>query len=727
MDNQKKAKVYVGELLERVLRFESHLAAVEETEFYRSMAGRSDAGSSREGPLFLNSFRECLDQLLAILFHLARRTSAPVRDDDFDQLMLILRQGFVTVNQLHHEGLVHLPRPSEPIELRRFLRIIARHVLGRKKSDLAVYVTEETTETAFADDPLARLKNHDVSELAKLASTFLNGERIEACMASREFGIHVTISRIDARNPLRWPTLLHETAHRLISKYTTGDLSLVKQFSDWLPKPVSNIIDELEVDQESWLTEVWCDLFAALVLGPAFFFSQYAAFVTSPPSDSAFSEKYPPHGCRLRLISDCLRHRYHSLTQAHEMRVHMVECLTIVEYWDKHHRIDIAQKHSLKVFYDAMRCFFQEHFFVGHGKDGESLRDEFVKMVRYVEELDLQRLQTMQQDISEGLPAPSKPSQSDVSLAEEPTSVQEVLLAAWLDRLERLRRKIVDVLISRDAPPSSPEEKAYVLAPVKRFDDAVLRSLQLAEWLHVLAPQQPADLSSDLQSSDVNSPTEARLLNDREIADLLKTGALRLLPLVNLDQQLGSTSLDVRLGTSFEVYLPACRRSPLIEEDDTPAYDSVPIDLDFLESVVLLPGQIVLAHTFEYVKLPSTVAAELEGRSSYARLGLEVHLSAGMIDPGFEGVITLELVNNGPNPIDLFPGVRIGQLRFNRVNTPARPYSSRHVAKYRGLLHHRTSLYETDGDYLRITEEIRKQKNRRRAMTSDSSETVHDR
>ena len=711
MDNQEKAKVYVGELLERILRFELHLTSVEESEIYRRIAGRSDSGGSLKRPLFLDSFRDCLDQLLAILFHLARRTSAPLRNDDLDQLMLILRQGFVTVNELHHDGLAHLPRPSEPIELRRFLRMIARHVLARTKPDLAVYITEETTETAFANDPLAELKNSNVSQLADLASTFLDEERVKVSIAPKEFGIHVTIARIDARNPLRWPTLLHETAHRLISGYTTKDQSLVKQFSRWLPNPVRKKIDELEVDQESWLVEVWCDLFAALVLGPAFFFGQYAAFVTSPPSDSALDKKYPPHGCRLRLISDFLRHRCRKLTQDYAVRNHMAECLTIIEYWDQYHRIDIAHKYALKVFYDSMRCFFQEHFFTGPGTGEESLHSRFSKMVRYVEELNPVRLKAMQRAISEGLPAPSKPRQSDVWFAEEPTSIQEVLLAAWLDRLDRLRQKSVDALIAQCAPPSVPKEKDKVLAPIKRFDDAVLRSLQLAEWLHVLAPKEPAKLSSALLSSDVSLPTQARLLNDREIAELLKSGDLRLVPLVELDQQLGSTSLDVRLGTSFEVYLPAYRRSPAIEDSDVPAYDSVPIDLDFLERVVLLPGQIILAHTFEYVRLPSTVAAELEGRSSYARLGLEVHLSAGMIDPGFEGVITLELVNNGPNPIFLFPGVRIGQLRFSRVNPPARPYSQRHVAKYSRLLHHHKSLYETDRDYLRIIQEVNKQKN----------------
>jgi deoxycytidine triphosphate deaminase len=117
----------------------------------------------------------------------------------------------------------------------------------------------------------------------------------------------------------------------------------------------------------------------------------------------------------------------------------------------------------------------------------------------------------------------------------------------------------------------------------------------------------------------------------------------------------------------------------------------------------------VLAHSFEYLRLPSGIAAELEGRSSYARLGLEIHLTAGMIDPGFEGTITFEMVNNGPNPIPLFPGVRIGQLRLMRVSQPMRPYSSRRGAKYGGLLHQSRSLYAADSDYKKLLAAIAQQ------------------
>ena len=77
-------------------------------------------------------------------------------------------------------------------------------------------------------------------------------------------------------------------------------------------------------------------------------------------------------------------------------------------------------------------------------------------------------------------------------------------------------------------------------------------------------------------------------------------------------------------------------------------------------------------------------------------------MTAGMIDAGFEGTVTFELFNTGPNPIPLFPGFRIAQLRFFRVKEPLRPYSDRASAKYRKGLQHHTSLHMNDADYRRI-------------------------
>jgi dCTP deaminase len=112
----------------------------------------------------------------------------------------------------------------------------------------------------------------------------------------------------------------------------------------------------------------------------------------------------------------------------------------------------------------------------------------------------------------------------------------------------------------------------------------------------------------------------------------------------------------------------------------------------------------MLGHSLEYVELPDDVSAEVQGRSSFARLGLEIHVTAGFIDPGFSGVITFELYNSGPNPIKLFPGLRIAQLRFFKVEEATIKYQARETTKYKGLLSHNISLQFKDMEMERLLE-----------------------
>jgi dCTP deaminase len=369
-----------------------------------------------------------------------------------------------------------------------------------------------------------------------------------------------------------------------------------------------------------------------------------------------------------------------------------------------------------------MRLFFMEHFFGGTASEADNFRRKYDKMVRYVQEIGPDQLRNIQLSISEGLPVPSKPSRSGVWLAEEPTSIQEVLLAAWLDRLERL---LPEGLKITSGPTADSLNREDLLRPFLKFDNAVLQSLQIAEWLHVLIDTTPspraASFAKDCARACDERAASEHLISDIGIATLLGRGDLRIVPLVDLEQQLGAASFDIRLGTSFEVYLPAYVRQGSSVYASPDAYTPRSVDLDFLQHIVLLPGEMVLAHSFEYVRLPDSIAAELDGRSSYARLGLEIHLTAGMIDPGFEGTITFEMVNNGPNPIPLFPGLRIGQLRFLRVQRPMRPYSKRRNAKYGRQLHHSRSLYTSDVDYQRLLSAIGEQEDVARGVPTKTS------
>jgi dCTP deaminase len=144
------------------------------------------------------------------------------------------------------------------------------------------------------------------------------------------------------------------------------------------------------------------------------------------------------------------------------------------------------------------------------------------------------------------------------------------------------------------------------------------------------------------------------------------------------------SSVDVRLDRFFRVFenhrYPHI--DPAAEQPDLTRMVEVTSD----EAFVLHPGEFVLASTFEVVTLPDDVAARLEGKSSLGRLGLLTHSTAGFIDPGFSGHVTLELSNVATLPIMLWPGMKIGQLCFFRLSSPAEhPYgSAKYGSRYQG-------------------------------------------
>jgi len=133
--------------------------------------------------------------------------------------------------------------------------------------------------------------------------------------------------------------------------------------------------------------------------------------------------------------------------------------------------------------------------------------------------------------------------------------------------------------------------------------------------------------------------------------------------------------VDVRLDRFFRLFDNHKYQNidPSLDQPDLTRLVEVEPD----ESFVLHPGEFVLGATFEAVTLPDDVAARLEGKSSLGRLGLLTHSTAGFIDPGFSGHVTLELSNVATLPITLWPGMKIGQLCFFRLSSPAEhPYGS---------------------------------------------------
>src|ERR1700742_1305888 len=172
------------------------------------------------------------------------------------------------------------------------------------------------------------------------------------------------------------------------------------------------------------------------------------------------------------------------------------------------------------------------------------------------------------------------------------------------------------------------------------------------------------------------------LLSDRDIREQLETGRVGLDPLdLGMIQP---SSVDVRLDRFFRLF--DNHKYPFIDPaEDQPELTRL-IETKADEPFILHPGEFGLGSTFEQVTLPDDIAARLEGKSSLGRLGLLTHSTAGFIDPGFSGHITLELSNVANLPITLWPGMKIGQLCILRLTSPAEhPYGSASVgSKYQG-------------------------------------------
>jgi dCTP deaminase len=153
-------------------------------------------------------------------------------------------------------------------------------------------------------------------------------------------------------------------------------------------------------------------------------------------------------------------------------------------------------------------------------------------------------------------------------------------------------------------------------------------------------------------------------------------------------------SVDLKLGTSFRVFHN--HRLPAIDLAQPPSGLTEHVQIEDSSNFVIHPGEFVLGTTVEWVELPDDIVARIEGKSSLGRLGLIVHATAGFVDPGFSGTLTLEITNLTRVPIILWPGKPIAQLSFMTLDQPAeRPYGHPELGShYHGQAEATESRYE---------------------------------
>lgn len=190
------------------------------------------------------------------------------------------------------------------------------------------------------------------------------------------------------------------------------------------------------------------------------------------------------------------------------------------------------------------------------------------------------------------------------------------------------------------------------------------------------------------------------ILSDADILSRLEAGDLEIDPIDDIDTQVQPASVDLRLGEEFLEFqrtnIPYIHPNSADEVDDYVTETHINEGEDF----ILHPGDFVLGTTKERVSIPADLLATVQGRSSLGRLAIVIHATAGIVDPGYEGQITLELSNLGTAPVALSPGMRVSQLIFTELKTPAeRPYGEERGSKYQGQSGPQASRIDDDMEF----------------------------
>jgi dCTP deaminase len=704
------------EIIERISRFISHLDEIK-FQFYENEANSLDKID------LLNNYKDSLFKLLqtTIYSYNEKYNEQFTIDNHFK----ILRKVLDSINNLHSEWLSILPRPSETVELDRFKRVIYKQIIQLKNNsqnqdNISISINESIGEQVNLD-PLSDFKLNNINSLLDEFNKSIKSSQIEKFkddLSDDEIKQHITIPRIDASNTYRWSSLIHEMSHTLMKDVKFGDENdIEKDFLKFVENnslvsdffnPINQASGTFTPDNntlKSWLIECWCDLFACILIGPSLYFSQYLVFLNE--IDNNNNRTHPPSTLRLFLIESILMGRFPKDLFDILEKDYISSCEELINSFQDKHSLNFETNNELIQIGNFFQSYFKTHFFTSDDSIGieqnESLNIALKKLVNKYVNIHTDVIVYLKNQLNQGLPIPSIKTINEKDEYEEiSTYIQEIFLASWISRCEVLMKTVLENIKDIDNSTSINEIYEKSIEPnIKRHDQAVLKSIQVSEWFDFFTEekQRPEKINIYTTKSQPDITKFSSILVDSEIESLVLSDELKIIPIMNLKGQTGTTSIDIRLGTSFQLYFPDQYGLVDFTEDNTDnAFKAFSrrINLDFMKGITITPGQFMLGHSMEYIKLPNYICGCLEGRSSFARLGIEIHMTAGFIDPGFEGVITFEIYNAGANTVKLYPGLRIGQLRFERNNIPAIPYHMRRGVKYKGLLEHNVSRQNRD-------------------------------
>lgn len=176
------------------------------------------------------------------------------------------------------------------------------------------------------------------------------------------------------------------------------------------------------------------------------------------------------------------------------------------------------------------------------------------------------------------------------------------------------------------------------------------------------------------------------ILSDRDIRSALRSGHVQVSsPKRSIDEHIHASSMDLHLGSVFKIYEHS--RFAVLDPKKPESFqgNTRTIEVKDGEPFIVQPGEFILGVTEETITVPDDLVVRVEGRSSLGRLGIIVHSTAGFVDPGFSGTITLEISNLNRLPVALYPGMRVCQLAFETMTSPSeQPYHKKPFSKYQG-------------------------------------------
>tara|TARA_Y100000310_G_scaffold219146_1_gene220541 strand:- start:111 stop:701 length:591 start_codon:yes stop_codon:yes gene_type:complete len=192
------------------------------------------------------------------------------------------------------------------------------------------------------------------------------------------------------------------------------------------------------------------------------------------------------------------------------------------------------------------------------------------------------------------------------------------------------------------------------------------------------------------------------ILSDRDIRQAIEDGHVQITSDYEDDlfAHIHASSMDLRLGNTFKLYEHSKFAVLDPKQPETFANNMRTITVENGEPFLVQPGEFVLGVTQERIKVPDDLVVRVEGRSSLGRLGIIIHSTAGFVDPGFEGTITLEISNLNRLPIALYPGMRVCQIAFEKMSSAAeQPYYKKKHSKYQGQVLPEESRLAVDPEF----------------------------